>query len=50
MKPIPLLQIGLRYNPVKSVDLDLIYGRNITGEHSNWITLGLSFRTGKEKD
>ena len=46
----PRAQIGLRYNPVKSVDLDLIYGHNITGEHSSWITLGLSFRTGKEKD
>jgi hypothetical protein len=41
----PRMQLGLRYNPVKSVDLDLIYGRNIAGERSNWITIGLNFRT-----
>lgn len=41
----PRFQLGLRYNPIKSVDLDVIYGRNITGERSNWITVGLNFRT-----
>jgi hypothetical protein len=46
----PRMQLGLRYNPVKSVDLDLIYGRNITGERSNWITVGLNFRTGQASE
>jgi hypothetical protein len=40
----PRLQAGLRYTPVESIDLDLIYGRNITGEDANWITLGLNVR------
>lgn len=44
----PRYQVGLRYNPVKSVDIDLIYGRNITGEHSNWVTFGFNFRTGEK--
>jgi hypothetical protein len=46
----PRMQLGLRYNPVKSVDLDVIYGRNITGERSNWITVGLNFRTNQKED
>ena len=46
----PRMQLGLRYNPAKSVDLDLIYGRNITGERSNWITIGLNFRTDQTHD
>jgi len=46
----PRAQLGLRYNPTKQVDIDVIYGRNITGERSNWITIGMSFRTSKEKD
>jgi hypothetical protein len=44
----PRYQMGIRYNPVKSVDLDIIYGRNLTGERSNWITLGFNFRTGED--
>lgn len=40
----PRLQIGLRYTPFDSADIDLIYGRNITGENANWITLGLNVR------
>ncbi len=40
----PRAQIGLRYTPVESVDLDLIYGRNITGAGANWITVGLNVR------
>ena len=27
-------------------DWDLIYGRNLTGEGANWITVGLTVRTG----
>jgi hypothetical protein len=44
----PRYQIGLRYNPIKTVDIDMIYGRNLTGERSNWITFGLNFRTGEQ--
>jgi hypothetical protein len=29
------------------VDWDVIYGRNLTGEGSNWITLALTFRIGE---
>jgi hypothetical protein len=28
------------------VDWDVIYGRNLTGEQTNWITLALTFRIG----
>lgn len=44
----PRTQVGLRYNPVQRIDIDLIYGRNITGERSNWITIGFSFRTAEK--
>ena len=40
----PRMQAGLRYTPVDNIDIDLIYGRNITGEDANWITLGLNVR------
>jgi hypothetical protein len=40
----PRAQIGLRYHIEEAVDLDLIYGRNITGENANWITVGLNMR------
>jgi hypothetical protein len=40
----PRLQAGLRYTPVENVDVDLIYGRNVTGEDANWVTLGLNVR------
>lgn len=40
----PRLQAGLRYTPVENIDVDLIYGRNITGEDANWVTLGLNLR------
>ena len=35
---------GLRYTPMETVNLDLIYGRKIGGENANWITLGLNLR------
>jgi hypothetical protein len=44
----PRYQVGIRYLPTKSVDVDVIYGRNLTGERSNWITLGVNFRTGED--
>ena len=39
-------QLGLRYTPIESLDIDLIYGRNISGENANWITVGLNVRFG----
>jgi len=45
----PRTQVGLRYTPIKSIDFDIIYGRNITGERANWITAGLNFRIGYDK-
>jgi hypothetical protein len=40
----PGAQLGLRYTPHERVDFDLIYGRNLTGERSDWITLGVNLR------
>jgi hypothetical protein len=40
----PRFQAGIRFTPTKQFDIDLIYGRNITGENANWITLGLNVR------
>ena len=42
----PRFQTGLRYSPTKDIDWDLIYGRNLLGEGSNWITVGLTVRVG----
>jgi hypothetical protein len=42
----PRFQTGLRYNPIKAVDCDFIYGRNITGEGANWFTVALTVRIG----
>ena len=42
----PRFQAGLRFTPQEDFDIDLIYGRNITGEHANWITVGLNVRFG----
>jgi hypothetical protein len=42
----PRFQSGIRYSPNKDVDCDLIYGRNLTGEGANWITLALTVRIG----
>ncbi len=42
----PRAQLGLRYTPVESLDLDVIYGRNITGTDANWITVGMNVRFG----
>ena len=42
----PRLQSGVRYSPTKDIDCDLIYGRNLTGEGANWITVGLTVRIG----
>jgi hypothetical protein len=40
----PRVQTGLRYRPNEIFSVDVIYGRNITGENANWITLGTTIR------
>ena len=40
----PRLQSGVRYRPNEIFSVDLIYGRNLTGENANWITLGTTVR------
>jgi hypothetical protein len=40
----PGAQIGLRYTPHECLDIDLIYGRNLTGERSDWVTAGVNLR------
>ncbi len=40
----PRAQIGLRFTPQDKVDIDVIYGHNITGENAHWLTLGLNLR------
>lgn len=40
----PRFQTGMRYRPDEIFSVDLIYGRNITGENANWITLGTTIR------
>ena len=47
-KTNPRFQSGIRYSPTKNVDWDVIYGRNLTGEQANWITLALTFRIGDQ--
>jgi hypothetical protein len=45
----PRFQVGVRYTPIETLDLDLIYGRNIAGENANWVTVGLNVRFPAEK-
>ncbi len=40
----PRFQTGVRYRPNEIFSVDLIYGHNITGESSNWITIGTTIR------
>lgn len=40
----PRWQLGLRYRPIDEFNVDLIYGRNLTGENVNWITLATVVR------
>ena len=40
----PRSQIGLRFTPQDSFDIDVIYGHNIAGENAHWMTLGLNLR------
>lgn len=45
----PRFQLGLRWRPVDRFNMDLIYGRNITGENANWITFATVIRFPPEK-
>jgi hypothetical protein len=40
----PRAQLGIRFTPVENIDLDLIYGCNITGENADWVTAGVNVR------
>ncbi len=40
----PRIQTGFRYRPIEIFSVDVIYGHNITGENSNWITVGTTVR------
>ena len=40
----PRFQAGVRYRPNEIFSVDLICGRNITGENANWITVGTTIR------
>jgi hypothetical protein len=40
----PGAQLGLRYTPHEKVDFDVIYGRNLAGERTDWLTLGVNLR------
>src|SRR6478735_10809642 len=40
----PRFQTGVRYRPNAIFSVDVIYGRSITGENANWITLGTTIR------
>lgn len=40
----PRFQTGLRYRPNEIFSVDVIFGRNISGENANWITLGTTIR------
>jgi len=40
----PRTQLGLRFTPRDNIDIDVIWGHNITGENAHWGTLGLNIR------
>src|SRR6266436_7660495 len=40
----PRFQAGVRYGPNEIFSVDVIYGRNITGENANWLTVGTTIR------
>lgn len=40
----PRFQFGLRWRPVDRWNVDVIYGRNITGENANWLTVATVLR------
>ena len=40
----PRTQLGLRFTPHDKIDIDLIWGHNITGENAHWGTIGVNLR------
>jgi hypothetical protein len=40
----PRTQLGLRFTPQENIDIDVIWGHNVTGENAQWGTLGLNVR------
>jgi len=40
----PRAQLGLRWRPVDQISMDVILGRNITGENANWVTFATTIR------
>lgn len=40
----PRIQTGFRYRPNETFSVDVIYGHNISGEGSNWFTVGTTVR------
>jgi hypothetical protein len=40
----PRTQIGVRFTPQENIDIDVIWGHNVTGENAQWGTLGLNVR------
>jgi len=40
----PRYQMGLRWRPIDRWNVDVIYGRNITGENANWLTIATVLR------
>jgi hypothetical protein len=40
----PRFQTGLRWRPIDRWNVDIIYGRNITGENANWVTIATIIR------
>src|SRR5665647_2160426 len=40
----PRFQVGLRFRPVDRFNIDVIYGRDLTGENANWITVATVMR------
>jgi hypothetical protein len=40
----PRFQTGVRYRPNEIFSVDVIYGRNISGENANWLTIGTTIR------
>jgi hypothetical protein len=45
----PRFQVGLRYRPIERFSVDVIYGRNITGENANWLTVATILRFPADK-
>jgi hypothetical protein len=40
----PRGQVGLRWRPIDAWSADILYGRNLNGENSHWITFATAYR------